>query len=701
MDSIDNTNPFAVVADMVKEAEIHADDMSYDRVRAAEYYRGEMKDTPADSGRSRIVSRDVRAHMKKVLPSITRTILGSDEIVEFLPAGPGDEESAQQASDYINYVIASEVDLYNVIYDAVHDAGLLRNGVIKWWYEEKQTVRISSHSGLDEAGYAELAGDPAVEVLEYTAAPDVIDGQEVVLIDTKIRRTEVSRCPRVGTVPRERFLIHPDATSLDDSLLTGEKTELRRGDLIAMGYDPDVINNLPLSDEDDCEEESRRDFVKNTDEAHRPNDPIDYYDLYVRYDADGDGIAELRHMCFAGGLTEKHLLVDDECDEVQFADITLMRQPHQWEGISLFDDLEDLQRVKTVLLRQTLDNLYWQNNPQPVYQEGAVKNPDAVLNPEFGKPIRVRDGIPANQAYYIQQVPFVARDSFGMMEYIDGEAQDRTGVNDASAGLAPDALQNMTAKASAMVEQGGIAQTEFMVRTVAQCLKRVFNGLLRLIIRHQDKPRIVRLREEWVEFDPRDWNAEMDSVVNVGLGAGTRERDMMVMQQIMGLQQTLLQGFGPDNPFVKPENVYNALSRLVESAGLKTPSLYFTEPDPAEIQQKMAAAQNAPSPEQVKAQIEMAREDKKAQTAMAIKDKEIQANRDKEQAQMVADLNVKSADRQARSQDNAEKLRADMAKEELRATIEREKIASNERIAFAKLAQEQAKETQQPLEQDI
>ena len=135
------------------------------------------------------------------------------------------------------------------------------------------------------------------------------------------------------------------------------------------------------------------------------------------------------------------------------------------------DDLADVQQVKTVLMRQTLDNIYWQNNPQPLMQDGVISNPEAVFNPEFGLPIRVRQGVDVRAALGFNQVPFVARDSFGMLEYLDGVASDRTGVSDASAGLAPDALQNMTATASAMIEQAGIGQTELMVRTVADGLR--------------------------------------------------------------------------------------------------------------------------------------------------------------------------------------------------------------------------------------
>lgn len=680
---------FTIIADMVREAERHADDLSHDRVRATEYYRGEMKDTPADTGRSSVVRRDVRANIKKVLPSIARTLLNSDEMVKFMPIGAGDEDGAQQASDYINYVILPESRGKQTIYDAVHDALLLRNGILKWWWDESQQVKISRHTGLPDDAFAELVADDDVEVLEHSEAVEMIEaeGQQmpVTLHDVKIRRTFTDRCVRCAAVPRERFLIHPDAVTLEDSILVGEMTTMRRSDLIRMGYDRELVDNLPLAEDEDYEESARRDFVSDNHEAQRANDMVDYYDLYIRVDMDGDGIAELRHMCFAGGLKEKNLLIDEECDEVQFADLAVMRQPHQWEGISLADDLMDIQRAGTVLLRQTLDNIYWQNNPQPVIDEKAIVNPEAVFNPEFGLPIRVRQGVDVRAAMGFNTIPFVARDSFGMLEYLDAEATDRTGVSDASSGLAPDALQNMTAKASAMIEQAGIGQTEFMVKTVADGLRRFFRGLLRLTIRHQDVPRTVRLRDEWVTFDPRDWNADMDVTVNTGLGAGTRERDMMVMQNVMALQEKMLTGFGPDNPFVKPDNVYNALSKMVESAGLKTPSLYFTEPDPQEVEAKLEAMRNRPNPEQMKLQAQMQLEQAKMQAQMQLEQAKMEASRDKERAQMEADLAVKQAEINANTQAEAERMQADRAKQDRQLSWEREKFHMQQRLELTKL----------------
>ena len=692
-------NTFNAIADMVKEAERHADDLSKDRVRAVEYYRGEMNDLPSDEGRSSLTTREVRSSIRKVLPSVMRTILGNDEVVEFQPFGPEDDETSQQASDYMNFVVLAESDARDAIYDAAHDALLLRNGIIKWWWDERTEPKVTTHTGLSDEQLLALAGEEGVEVVEHSATVEETEEGPVSLNDVKIRRLITEGEVKVAAVPRERFLIHPDAVTLQGSLLTGEVTEdMTRSDLIAMGYDRDLVMDLPLSDDDDYEETVRREAViGDTSEAVKANEKVTYYDLFIRIDLDGDGISELRHMCFAGGLKEKNLLLNEEVDEVQFCDLCAIRQPHQWEGVSQFDDLQDVQKVNTVFLRQTADNLYWQNNPQPMMQSGAIENPEAVYAPEFGLPIEVKRGIDVRQAMGFQQVPFVAKDSFAMMEFMRQEAQDRTGISDASSGMAPDALQNMTAKASAMIEQAGIGQTELMVKNLAGGLRVLFKGLLKLIVRHQDKKRTVRLRGEWVEYDPRSWNADMDVMVNTGLGAGTRERDMMMMQQVILLQEKVIAGLGPDNPFVKPDNLYNSMIKLTEAAGLRNTNQYFNEPDPEEVEAKLEAMRNAPDPEQMKLQAEQQMKQAEVQMQMQIEEAKLQADlkkaemqahvaRDKEMAQMEADLKVKEADRIAKAQHIQMELEADKVKEGLSLQFEREKLTHDEQMKREEMA---------------
>lgn len=644
---MDDQRLCSIVSMLVKDCEAYRDERSAERIKAMEYYDGIMADVPTEEGRSSVVSRDVRSAIKKVLPSVVRTILGNDKVVEYIPVGEGDDDQAEQATDYVNYVVFPESEGRTAVEDAIHDALRLRNGIIKTWYDHKTKVKTSTHSGLTEDEMAELVAGDDVEVLEHSERPETIETEqgpfELMLHDIKVRRREAEGCTKMAAIPLEDWLIHPEAVDLDTSPIVGENTRQRRSDLVAMGYDRDKIENLPLADGEDmeqgAEEDTRRRDVNDIDVLSKAMQEVEYYELYVRVDYDNDGIAELRRIVMAGGLGINNLLKNEEWDEAPYSDIVAERRPHQWEGNSVTDDVAEIQKVKTVLLRQTLDNLYWQNMPQPIVDSSAIKNPEALLSPQFGLPIEVKDGVDVRTAVGTHTIPFVADKSFSMLEYLDNEVTDRTGISDMSSGMPPDALQNVTAKASAMMEQAGIGQTEMMVRTIAHGLKRVFRQILRLTIQHQDKPRTVRLRDEWVQFDPRSWNSEMDATVNTGLGAGTRERDMMMMQQVVALQKEILVSMGPDigTEFVGPQNLYNAVSKLTEAAGINSIDLYFTKPDEQSIQQKRQAAAQKPNPEMQKVQAQ----------AMADKYKaDMQAQIDREKAQTQAQLDGTKMDRE-------------------------------------------------------
>lgn len=698
--AMDETRFAATLADLITDCENYREERSADRIQAMNYYDGKMSDVPSEEGRSRVVSRDVRAAIKKVLPSVVRTILGNDKVVEFEPVSEGDEAKAEQATDYMNYVVLPESDGREAIQDAMHDALLLRNGIIRWWHDERQVIKVTNHTGLDDMAFAQLVAADDVEVLEHSPRLETIQqvdpmtGQpvemQVPVHDVKIKRAEPVRKIRLAAVPLEKFLIHPDAIDLDDALLVGMSERLRRADLVAMGYDRATIDALPEASTDlEAEEERlqrRREYAEEV-VTERMLQEVDYYEVYVRIDKDDDGIAELRRVVMAGGTGQENILEDEYWDDVPFADIACERRPHQWEGASVADDVTEIQRVKTVLLRQTLDNLYWQNMAQPAVQEGAIENPESVLNPQFGLPIRIKRGVSVADALQYNRVPFFAEQSFSMLGYLDNEAADRTGINDASSGMAPDALQNTTAKASAMIEAQGIGQTELIVRTLAHGLKRVFKGLLKLTIQHQDKPRSVRLKGKWVQFDPRSWDANMDATVNVGLGAGTRERDMMMMGQIIGLQEKIVANMGLDNPFVTPENFHKSITGMTAAAGIKSPDMYFTAPDPQDIERRKQEARQKPTPEQEKAQAQMQIEQMKAQLAMQMKQADMQVQTNKEKAQMEADLQVKMAEMEKNAIARREQLEADAIKEEQKANLEREKMAQARELKLLELSQ--------------
>lgn len=215
-------------------------------------------------------------------------------------------------------------------------------------------------------------------------------------------------------------------------------------------------------------------------------------------------------------------------------------------------------------------------------------------------------------------------------------------------------------------------------------------------IQHQDRPRTVKLRDQWVTVDPRSWNADMDAQVNTGLGAGTRERDMMAVQQVKTLQKELLSTLGPNNPYVKPEQLYNAIAKLVESTGLKNNSMYFTKPDPQEIKALQDAQQNQPSEadkaaqaaaqiEQVKTQGRIQVEQAKAAAKAGEYDKKMQADAVREREQRDADIQTNLAEMERQAAIDQQQIEADLEEARMRQDTEREWMARQEILLDKKL----------------
>lgn len=612
------------------------------RRRAIDYYNGVMADVPSEEGRSSLVTREVRSTIKKIMPALRRVLFGSTKLCEFLPVQEADEVSCHMASLYVNRVIVPEARVEDAVYDAVHSACLLDEGVITWWHQTKQKISVTWHSGVTQEEIDVLKQE--AEVLEQSEPyEEIIADAPVTLFRARVKRVTDESRVCVAAVPLEDFGIHPDATSVEDAPIIYTKHRYRRSELIAMGYDAEVVNGLSedidsVRDDDDViprdlENITAQDRSRETDAAL---DLVEIYRCFATLDLDGDGIAELREIHYADS---GEILFNDYASEARIAVLVIERVPHSPRGVSIFDDVFDLQRLNTVLTRQGLDNLYSHNNPQPQYQDAAVVNPSSVTSPHFGEPIRLKNGA---QPVVWNTVPFVADKAAAMVDRAKQEIVDRTGVSSASSALDPNALQDVREQAVNMISDAAAAQSWCMVRELAQGgLRRVFRGILRLVIEHQDKPRLVRLDDEWHSFDPRSWNADMDCVVNVGLGTGTRERDMAATQYIASLQERVFSGLGPNNPFVGADELYNTLDESVKAAGLTTTSKFFKKPP-----EGAPLAQPGPNPEQVKIQAQM--QLKHAEMQFKAHIEEVQAAADQKVAQYQAQIEAQLEEYRAR-----------------------------------------------------
>lgn len=619
----------------------HTNQLGNERQKAGDYYLG-AKFGNEQEGRSSVVSTEVADTIEYVMPSLMRIFASTDEAVRFMPRGPEDVEAAEQASEYVNWVLNNENAGFTILHNWFKDALLNKMGVVKFWWDEKVETSTEEYEGLSDPEFALLVSDQAVEVVEHeqkvlqAAVIDPMSGvmvsPQIVSHEVTVRRRRKYGCIKVDNVPPEEFFANKRARSLEDARFVAHRVEMTASDLIAMGYDRDLVESKAgaTSDLETDAERNRRfaDLAKN-DPADDSQRTVLVTECYARVDYDGDGIAELRRIvCFGEDM---EVAANDPFDHIPFAVVSPILMPHKLVGRSLAELVMDLQLIKSTVLRQLLDNLYLSNNSRVVVVDGQVNLDDLLTNRPGGI---VRSAAPGMVSPL--SVPQIGQQAFGMLEYLDAVREQRTGINRASMGLDADKLQSTTAIAVQAQMSASQGKIEMIARVFAETgMRALFKGLLHLATKYENRPKIIRLRGKFVPMDPRNWKTEYDVSVNVGLGTGQVQERMQALMMVLGKQEQLLQQLGLQNPVVSPNQYLNTLKQLVQLAGFKDSGQFFA---PQIDMQAMAQQQGEkpPSP----AELEMAKVQAKVQADQAKAANDIKMA----QAKLAAEIKLREAE---------------------------------------------------------
>lgn len=606
----------AAVAAELRDAIDYIDsEISPDRAKATKYYRGEPFGNE-EEGLSHHVSTDVRDTVLGLMPSLMRIFAGTDKVAEYSPVGPEDVAHAEQATDAIHHIFYKENPGFTILYSAFKDALVRKTGIVKWWYDEVEEATTYDYTGLDMESLHLLLDEPDIEIEEMEATPmdgvlppvDPMTGLPEpgpMQFDVTVKRAKVHRKYCVAAVPPEEFLFDRRAKCLDSASIVAHRRLLDVSDLVAMGYDEDMVTQYAGAGDDEMQTNEER-YQRNPQltifKADRSDDAsrkVLYVEAIIKYDRDGDGIAERLKVCTMGN---GYKVVNVEgVDEVNFAMFEPDPEPHTLVGLSEADKVLDIQETKSEVMRGILDSLAQSIHPRTGVVEGQV-NMDDVLNNETGAIIRMR------QPGMVQpfSMPFVGQSAFPVLAYLDEIKEARTGLSKASQGLNADALQSTTRAAVQATMSAAQSRVELIARIFAETgMKRLFRGLLKMFIKHQDQPRMMRLRNQFVPVDPRVWNADMDVEINVALSAATNEERLAVLNQIVGKQEEIFGTLGLNNPLVTPAQYRNTLAKIIELSGFRDAAMFINEL-PADYQmpepdQQQEAAQ---TPEGMLAQVQ-------------------------------------------------------------------------------------------------
>lgn len=628
----------SIVTSEIRDSLNHFDsEYSQERLRAMDFYLGEPMGNEVE-GRSQVISTEVSDTIEAIMPNLMRVFTANDKYVRFNARTAEDTERAEQISDYVNYIINHDNQGYKVLYNWFKDALLFRLGVVKYYWNEQEDIREEEYENLSDVEMAALVANPDTEVigLDEIASEELIqdpDTGEMVPVSStfnmRVRVKEKTGRIRIENVPPEEFLVNRRATSLDDAHFVAHRTVMTVSDLVAMGYDRDLVEKYAGSYSLDVDEERTQRFQDleantGTDAADPTLAEVVYYECVMRVDYDGDGIAELRRICAIGEGGDE-ILHNEPFDHVPFAVVTPIMMPHRLIGRSIYDMTEDLQVIKSTLLRQYLDSVYTSTLPRMGIVEGQV-NIDDVLDGTAGGIIRMRQ---AGMIQPISGTP-VGGEVRPLMDYIDNMKEQRTGMSKASQGLDANALQSTTASAISATVRGAQVKLESYARTMAETgVKDLFRGILHLITKYDQKPRVVRLRNSFVPIDPREWHSEFDVVVQVGLGTADDEQKIAFLTQIAQKQEQILMQMGPNNPVVSMSQYVNTLRSIAEIGGFKDADQFFNNPQQIAMMQQQMAQQPQQADQAAAAELQAEIALKRERMVM-----EIQLEREKMEAEL-------------------------------------------------------------------
>lgn len=619
-----------IVKDDVESGKRANDAMSGRRQELYQLYRAREDEKPGREGRSRIVSSDVMDVIEWMMPSFMRAFAGGRNCIEVNPQGTEDVEKAAKNEKLLNWQFMNRCRGFMVIYELVKAALVYGTSYAKITWREDFVRKGFSFPEVYEPEMEQLISDESVETItagevaeipvggnamEYQWPPAQMEMVRVYRDVSGDRRIVTYSGPKVEVIPPEDLLIDPDAKSMDDAVFVIHRVRRtvsylreREKEGVYSRID-EVVKHVSSDEELRTSEESSR-FATAADESMSSgngddNDQVarrkvEVFEWWGRIDVKGDGITEPFLAVMAGDVIIRLERNPYAHGNPPFVEVRPMLDLFRFHGIGMAEVVGEFQRVKTALVRQTLDNLSYQNNQMWEVDENAGVDVDSLINPRpggvvftnvLGKGFRQITPQPLGQA------------PLHMMEFIQTQLEQRSGVTRYSQGLDARSL-NKTASGIQAIMGASQQRIELIARILSDSIRRIYTMMLELNQQFIDQEVVIRVFNEPLPISPDDLAGNFDVQVEIGGATGKEEQEV---EHLLGLLQhsTMLLQLGVQTP----QNIYEVVKKIMEIWGWKDYSTLVRDPQETEqmrmiLQQigqlgQMVQMGQLPAPEQI------------------------------------------------------------------------------------------------------
>lgn len=547
-----------------------------------------------DPNWSQVITSDVRDTVSWMLPTVLELLFGPDFPAKFAARSADDVVQAQLETEYCLNVINQQNNGFLICYTWLKDAFIQKNGYVHAFWDERIIEEREEYEGLSHIEYQKLMLDKEVEIMEMTIKlgeeefseeelPPNTDPAQLKYDCVVMRKEDVSQIKLIN-IPPEAVFIDLAHTSVDlaECHACGYETEVLVSELVEEGYDEKLFTDIDEDDELDNSEATERDNQYQFRETGEKTDAsridsslkkVRIIHAYIRADMDGDGAAELLYVKLAG-KNGKVVLENEPVSSVRIYACTPEVECHQHFGTSVAELMEDIQRIRTVITRQVLNNLYLANHPQTAYVKGRVDYNDLITRAP-GSTVGVKDTLDNVKSLV---TPFVGANSLPIFEEMDKRAERRTGISETTQGLNAEALSKATNLVGTRILNAAQARILLVARIILETgFKGLFRGIHELVCQY-DRERMEQIGGEWQTVDPRSWRKRNRFVIEMGPGHADKASRLMVLQSIQAIQEKIFAAQNGNGPLLNMDNIYNTLTDTMKSAGFYEVNRYFSDP---------------------------------------------------------------------------------------------------------------------------
>lgn len=546
-----------------------SNDVSNFRKECAEallYFNGDPSIVKSPKKRSQATTTDFRDAVEWMRPSLLDIFTSNYEIAKIGPAGGEDDKNAKLVDKLVNYQVKIKNKWYEIMSDFISDTLMYRVGVIKYqWFTEIRKVK-KQYSLLNQVEVEAIKKNPNIEVIEEEYLQPGLANLTVIL-------SIKDSYPLIECIPLEEIGFRINIKKTENAFIW-HRISYSKFEVIQR-YGKEKFKKIEKDREllEDGSEEFKQGLFKDIDDSFFFDENEDKYNIYECYYRDEEtGVHTITELC---GSVELNTYESKYDSGPPFIIASAMKKSHRLVGSSQFEMNKEYQKIRTAILRQILDNLYFCNNRRYFVDPLKVDMKDYLTKNNPGAAIKTKGGArPSDCAWPEEKAP-IPPEVFAFWERILVEKDYHTGVPRSFQGVNNDEL-NKTFRGQAQQIQQASQRVAEAARTIAEtAVAPLIEKIIELNIKFLDKEISFRYLNEPIKVNPDNIVGKYDITVKVGIGTGEKDKIVMQMEQLLSL---FAQATKVGVPVVNAQDVYNVFKDLIQNMGHKNFNDYITDP---------------------------------------------------------------------------------------------------------------------------